>query len=152
VKTNVIREHFESFQISYRYSPYRIYYKPILVVTMFFLAFMFASFLNRLDLSLKDNISAEDVLRASIEAVLSLDANAPEDEIHKRLGDLCGDIKDAVQNGSMKKGEDVVARQKMDKILKHKGKRGLNVSKAVKDSYAWAKELRNNLKKTLKKE
>eukprot|EP00494_Astrolonche_serrata_P023963 UN24221 len=57
IKTGVVREHFEYFQIKYRYSRLRILFKPILVIFGFLCFFASAAFLNRINLSLESSVT-----------------------------------------------------------------------------------------------
>lgn len=78
VKTNVVHEHFETFSISYRYSPVRIYFKVAMLVVGFFMFFMSFSFLGRLDMSLKDNSNnPKIILQPTLDAIIQLET---EDE------------------------------------------------------------------------
>jgi len=79
VKTNVVREHFDTFSIRYRYSRNRVFWKPLLVFFMFLSAFMVASLFSRLNLSISDG----NAMRAMIRML--------SDEITKKeeLAELC---------------------------------------------------------------
>merc|ERR1711879_10688 len=79
VKTNVVREHFEKFSITYRYSPLRIYYKVIMLIVGFFTFFMTFSFFGRLDMSLKDNSQNPALLLPFVRAILDLECETTKE-------------------------------------------------------------------------
>merc|ERR1719336_3330218 len=79
LKSNVVREHFEEFSITYRYSPLRIYYKVIMLIVGFFTFFMTFSFFGRLDISLKDNSQNPALLLPFVRAILDLECETTKE-------------------------------------------------------------------------
>jgi len=87
LKTQIVREHFDHFQITYRYSYFRLWAKPVLLIFTFFMFFMFAIILGRTDLNLGQSTSGI-VYKAAVQAVFELNVDLDENDIYNASKDL----------------------------------------------------------------
>lgn len=80
LKTQIVREHFDYFQISYRYSSMRLYAKPLLMIFSIFVFFSFAILMGRVDLSLGMSTNNPKFTQ-SVQAVRDLSPDMEQEDI-----------------------------------------------------------------------
>jgi len=121
VKSQVVREHFEYFQISFRYSAFRVYYKIGMVMAGFGAFLLFFAVINRLDLSLGESVGSVDAEWIhSLAATKRLDYASDPSNIVAVFQEFSEDLQDSDVRSDLKSEAKSLAKMMKRKFDKNK--------------------------------